>query len=70
MGDAACIRRTTQKDPGVFDIANAMPQTLAPFLGAVLLGVAAGKNYNLLYITAAVLTFLGAVAILPVKKVK
>jgi MFS family permease len=58
------------KDLGVFNIANAMPQTLAPLLGAILLGVGAGKNYNLLYITAAVLTFLGALAIFPVKKVK
>jgi MFS family permease len=58
------------KDLGVFNIANAMPQTLAPFLGAILLAVGAGKNYSLLYISAAILTFLGALAILPVKKVK
>jgi MFS family permease len=57
------------KDLGVFNIANAMPQTLAPLLGAVLLGVGAGRNYDLLYLTAAVLTFLGALAIIPVKKV-
>jgi MFS family permease len=57
------------KDLGVFNIANAMPQTLAPLLGAVLLGVGAGRNYNLLYLTAAALTFLGALAIIPVKKV-
>jgi MFS family permease len=58
------------KDLGVFNIANAGPQTLAPFLGAILLSVGAGKNYNLLYLTAAALTFLGALAIMPVKKVK
>jgi MFS family permease len=58
------------KDLGVFNIANAMPQTLAPFLGATLLGLGAGQNYTLLYLTAAALTFLGAIAILPVKKVK
>jgi MFS family permease len=58
------------KDLGVFNIANAMPQTVAPFLGAILLTIGAGKNYNLLYITAAVLTFVGALAIIPVKKVK
>jgi hypothetical protein len=43
----------------VFYIANPMPQTLAPFL----LGVGAGKNYIVLYQTAAALTFIGAVAI-------
>jgi hypothetical protein len=54
----------------VFNIANAMPQTLAPFVGAALLGLGAGKNYNVLYLTAAALTLVGAFAILPVKKVK
>jgi MFS family permease len=58
------------KDLGVFNIANAAPQSLAPFLGATLLTVGAGQNYTLLYSTAAVLTLLGALAILPVKKVK
>jgi hypothetical protein len=58
------------KDLGVFNIANAMPQTLAPFLGAILLTVGAGKNYPLLYMTAAVLTFVGALAIIPVRKVR
>jgi MFS family permease len=58
------------KDLGVFNIANAGPQSLAPLLGAGLLAVGAGQNYNLLYMTAAALTFLGALAIIPVKKVK
>jgi MFS family permease len=58
------------KDLGVFNIANAGPQSVAPFLGAGLLAVGAGQNYTLLYLTAAALTFLGALAILPVKKVK
>jgi MFS family permease len=58
------------KDLGVFNIANAAPQSLAPFLGAALLTVGAGHNYTLLYLTAAALTFVGALAIIPVKKVK
>ncbi len=57
------------KDLGVFNIANAGPQSLAPFLGAILIGGAA-KNYDLLYLTAAALTLVGALAIIPVKKVK
>jgi MFS family permease len=56
------------KDLGVFNIANAAPQSLAPFVGAALIGGAA-KNYDLLYLSAAALTFLGACAIIPVKKV-
>jgi len=57
------------KDLGVFNIANAGPQSLAPALGAVLIGVGT-KNYDLLYVTAAVLTFVGALAIIPIRKVK
>jgi MFS family permease len=58
------------KDLGVFNIANAMPQSLAPLLGAALLAVGTGANYNLMYLTAAALTFLGALAIIPVRKVR
>jgi MFS family permease len=59
------------KDLGVFNITNAAPQSLAPFVGAALLSLGAGgKNYTLLYLTAAALTLLGAFAILPVKKVR
>jgi len=46
-----------------------MPQTLAPLLGAILLGVGAGRDYNVLYLTAAPPHFLGALAIIPVRKV-
>jgi MFS family permease len=58
------------KDLGVFNIANAAPQSLAPFLGSVLVGVGGGHNYTLVYLTAAVATFVGALAIVPVKGVK
>jgi MFS family permease len=58
------------KDLGVFNIANAAPQTLAPFLGAALIALGAGKNYDALYVVAAALTFLGALAIMPVRKVR
>jgi MFS family permease len=58
------------KDLGVFNIANAGPQSLAPFLGAVLIAVGGGADYDLLYLSAAALTFVGALAIIPVKKVK
>ena len=54
----------------MFNIANAAPQTLAPFLGAALLAVGGGQNYTLLYLAAAAFTLLGALTIIPVKKVK
>lgn len=50
-------------------LANAAPQSFAPFLGALLIGGAA-KDYNLLYVVAAVVTFVGAAAVIPVRKVK
>jgi len=57
------------KDLGVFNIANAAPQSIAPALGAALIAVGT-KNYDLLYLAAGVLTFLGALAILPIRRVK
>ncbi|RVW01155.1 MFS transporter [Rhodococcus xishaensis] len=59
------------KDLGIFNIANAAPQSLAPLFGAGLLAIGSGgQNYTLLYIVSAVVALLGAVAILPVKKVR
>lgn len=58
------------KDLGVFNIANAAPQSLAPFLGAALVSTGGGQNYTLLFVTAAVIVLVGAVTIIPVKKVK
>jgi MFS family permease len=60
----------TAKDLGVFNMANMMPQSLAPLLGAILLGLGAGANYDLLLCAAAASAFLGALTILPVKKVR
>jgi len=62
--------RDSAKDLGVFNIANAAPQRLAPFLGAALLAVGGGQNYTLLYLTAAALPLLGALTSILVKKVK
>jgi len=60
------------KDLGVFNMANAMPQTLAPALGGVLLAVgsANNQNYDLLLWTAAVASVIGALVIIPIRKVR
>ena len=60
------------KDLGVFNMANALPQTMAPLIGAVLLGVASAnnQNYDLLLYAAGVASLLGALVVLPIKKVK
>lgn len=58
------------KDLGVFNIANAAPQSLAPALGALLVNAAGGHHYQLLLGTAAAISVLGALAIVPVRTVR
>ncbi|AOW93185.1 hypothetical protein BFN03_12485 [Rhodococcus sp. WMMA185] len=59
------------KDLGVFNMANAVPQSLAPLIGAALLEIGSGgQNYTLLLGVAGVAVFLGALAIIPIKSVR
>ena len=59
-------------DLGVFNMANALPQTVAPVIGATLLAVgsAANDNYELLLYSAGVMALIGAVVVLPIKSVR
>jgi MFS family permease len=57
------------KDLGVFNIANAAPQSVAPALGALLVNIRGGHEYHLLLGAAAVVCVLGALAVIPIKKV-
>jgi MFS family permease len=59
------------RDLGVFNMANALPQSLAPVLGGILLAVTANPdqpNFGLLFLVAAIAALLGAVFIIPIKK--
>jgi MFS family permease len=61
------------KDLGVFNMANALPQSVAPAIGGVLLAVGAvgaDKNYELLLYSAGFAGLIGALVVLPIKKVK
>ena len=60
------------KDLGVFNMANALPQTVAPVIGATLLAVGSGnnQNYDLMLYTAGVAGLIGALVVLPIKKVR
>ncbi|GAB3075843.1 MFS transporter [Pedococcus soli] len=66
------------KDLGVFNMANAIPQSAAPFLGSVLLGIgaattaagASSPNYTLMLWAAAIAALIGALVVLPIRKVK
>ncbi|MFE2985763.1 MFS transporter [Streptomyces sp. NPDC059262] len=56
------------KDMGVLNIANALPQALAPAVAAGVIGAAGG--YRALFVTAIVLVILGAFSILPIRAVR
>jgi MFS family permease len=60
------------KDLGVMNIANAAPQSIAGVLGAFLLGLGAvdNDNYPMLFLGAGVIALLGALVILPIRKVR
>jgi MFS family permease len=57
------------KDLGVFNIANALPFAVAPALAPAILGIGGG-GYGLLYAVAGGCALIGAVAILPVRRVR
>ncbi len=66
------------KDLGVFNMANAIPQSFAPFMGSLLLGLGATAtspnaitpNYVLMLWTAAIVALIGAAVVLPIRKVQ
>jgi MFS family permease len=57
------------KDLGVFNIASALPFSIAPAIAPAILAIGGG-SYGVLYAFAGVCAVLGAVAILPVKRVR
>jgi MFS family permease len=58
------------KDLGVFNIANALPQTLAPVLTGILAYVGAYPNFTLVLWVAGAAGLIGALVIIPIKKVR
>jgi MFS family permease len=60
---------TAAKDLGVFNIAGALPFSLAPAIAPAVLAIADG-GYGVLYAVAGVSAILGAAAVLPVRGVR
>ncbi|WP_336697711.1 MFS transporter [Curtobacterium sp. USHLN213] len=60
------------KDLGVLNIANSLPQSIAPALGLALLGLgaSAGDNYVALVWGAGIIAVLGALIVIPIKGVR
>jgi len=57
------------KDLGVFNIAGALPFSIAPGIAPAILAIGGG-SYGVLYAVAGFCAIIGAVAILPVKGVR
>jgi MFS family permease len=57
------------KDLGVMNIAGALPFSIGPAIGSVILAIGGG-SYSVLYAVGGVCAIIGAVAILPVKRVQ
>ena len=62
-------RRSAAKDLGVFNIAGALPFSIAPAIAPAILA-AGGGSYGVLYTVAGLCAITGAAAILPVRRVR
>jgi MFS family permease len=62
----------TAKDLGVFNIASAFPQTVAPVIAPIFLSIGAvtGGNLPAVFFAGAVFAMVGAFAVLPIRKTK
>ncbi len=67
--DVLPARDSVAKDLGVFNMAGALPFSLAPAIAPAILAIGSG-SYGVLYAVAGICAVIGAVAILPVKRVR
>jgi MFS family permease len=58
------------KDMGIFNIANSLPQSVAPAIAPVFLAIGGGGNYTALFIVGAILAVIGAFLIAPIRAVR
>jgi MFS family permease len=57
------------KDLGIFNIANALPQSVAPAVGPLILAIGGG-DYTWLFVAAGIVALSSAFAIMPLKSVR
>ncbi len=69
VADVLPSKDNVAKDLGVFNIAGALPFSIAPAGAPVILAIGGG-NYGVLYAAAGIFAIVGAVAILPVRGVR
>lgn len=70
VADVLPSKKDSAKDLGVFNIADALPQSVAPAIAPIFLAINGPNNYSSLYIAVAIIAVIGALAILPVRGVK
>ncbi len=64
-------KRNVAKDLGVFNVAGALPFSIAPAIAPAILAIGrGGGSYGVLYMVAGVCAIIGAAAILPVRRVR
>lgn len=63
-------REDAAKDLGVMNMANVLPQTLAPFLAAVVFAIGGSENFRLFFGISAVVSILGTFAIPRIRGVR
>jgi MFS family permease len=56
------------RDMGILNVANAGPQIAAPFIAGLIVQLSGG--YTALFLVAAVLSLLGALAVRPIRSVR
>jgi MFS family permease len=61
-------QRSAAKDLGVFNIAGALPFSIAPAIAPAILVI--GGSYGVLYMVAGICAIIGAAAIVPVRRVR
>ncbi len=58
------------KDLGIFNIANSLPQSVAPAIAPLFLAIGGGSNYTALFIAGGVFSVVGALLIAPIRAVR
>jgi len=63
-------KKDTAKDLGVINIANALPQSVAPAIAPFFLAIGGPDNFTSLFLAAGIFAALAAVAIFPIRGVR
>lgn len=63
-------KKDTAKDLGVLNIATTLPQSIAPAIAPLFLGIAGPNNFTALFIGVAVIAGIGTLTVIPIRGVR